>query len=263
MLDNRDNYLIQDKNEVLEIAVSTVIGDRAEQQDRAGFALTENGCIAAVCDGMGGLADGKASASLAIRQIMDKCSGAPPDDDPHSLLIDSVTSIDRMIYERAHSGGEETETGTTIVCVITRADQLHWVSVGDSRIYLCRDGALVRATNDHVYQAILDRQLDMGAIDAESYREQLKYGHALVSFLGMGELPFIESNQYPFMLHSGDRILLASDGLYKTIPEEEIRRILQDNGGVTDALNALERRARERPNAKKRDNTTVCIIKIN
>ena len=261
MLDNRGHYLIQDKNAVIEIAISSVTGDRDEQQDCAGYALTDDGCVAVVCDGMGGLEDGKASAKLAVGQILKAFAGGPLPDEPHRLLIDAVSSIDRMIFERARSEDEEKHTGTTIVCVIVRGNALHWVSVGDSRIYLCRDGALVQATNDHIYRAVLDRQLDAGAIDAEAYAEQLKYGHALVSFLGMGELPYIESNLHPFPLRNGDRILLVSDGLYKTLPEKEIQRILQQNEGVYETLNALERSARERPAHKKRDNTTVCIIK--
>ncbi len=260
MLDNRDNYLIQDENAVLEIAISSVIGDRDEQQDCAGYVLTQDGCVAVVCDGMGGLADGKASARLAVAQMLQTFSDAALPDDPHRQLLDAVISIDRMIFERARSEDAEKNTGTTVVCAVVRSGALHWVSVGDSRIYLCRDGALVQAASDHVYRAVLDRQLDAGAIDAESYREQLKYGHALVSYLGMGELPYIESNPHPFLLQDADRILLASDGLYKTIPEEEIRRILQQNQGVAESLNALERRARERH--KRRDNTTVCMIKI-
>jgi len=107
--------------------------------------------------------------------------------------------------------------------------------------------------------------LETGQISEEKYRsESEERGEALVSFLGVGGLEVIDRNEIPFELEKNDKILLASDGLYKIISEEEISKILENFSNLNDALGALElRAAREaKKNNITRDNMTMALIKI-
>ena len=89
-------------------------------------------------------------------------------------------------------------------------------------------------------------------------------GDGLTSFLGVGREMQVDINIKGIPLHSGDRILLTTDGLYKLVSDEEINRILINFSNVGEAVQALEIKAEHRAFKKRtvRDNMTVALINI-
>ena len=262
MQSHKSNYNLYDDNAVFELAVMSVIGDREEQQDSAGFHLKNNEGIIVVCDGMGGHEGGQIAGTIATETILNGYLEDYPCDDPHSWLIDIASEADGQVKRLHHQSGAPLQAGSTVVSAYIKGNALYWLSVGDSRLYIFRDEELVQATADHNYKALLEQQLDSGMIDSDTYNSKITQGEALVSYLGLGGLPFIEANDIPFELKSGDRILLTTDGLYKLVPDERIRNILNNFENIREALDAIEKRAEKCGKNVSRDNMTVALIKI-
>lgn len=262
MQSHKNNYKLKDENAVLELAVISVIGNREEQQDSAGYQLKKNEGVVVVCDGMGGHEGGQIAGMLAAEALLSAYSEEYPIEDPHTWLVDMAIDTDKRIAGLKNAQGEKMKAGSTIVSVFIRDKSLYWLSVGDSRIYLFREGELVRATADHNYKQLLDMQLDSGQIDKEAYDERIGQGEALVSFLGLNGLPYIESNDKPFKLQSGDKILLTTDGLYRLLSDNGINNIITNFENINDALAAMDSKAQRNAADQLRDNMTVALIKV-
>ncbi len=264
MQNHKDNFQIRDENSLFELAVLSVIGEREEQQDSVGFELKSDEGLVAVCDGMGGHTGGKIASSIAIDNFLKTYNSSYPVKQIDEFLLDTVESIDRKIAALTDEVGNPMKAGSTIVSVIIRGNSLYWVSVGDSRIYILRNDELIQATDDHIYQSVLNEQKSQGMIDEEEYLLKSRQGEALVSFLGVNGLPKIDITKEPLTLLRHDKILLMSDGLYKLVSDEEIGSVLSNFGNIEDALKALELKAQKaaRSSNIKRDNMTLALIKI-
>lgn len=264
MQNHKDNFQIYDENAFFELAICSVLGDREEQQDSFGYEIKPNEGLVVVCDGMGGHNGGKLASSIAVDILIKKYAEKYPINNISEFLLDCIENADKMVASLTDESGECLHAGSTVVAVVIKEKILHWISVGDSRIYLFRNDELVQATEDHIYQKLLDEQRAQGEIDNVQYQNKSSKGEALISFLGVNGLPKIDVNVTPFALQKEDKILLVSDGLYKLVPNEDIGRILSNFNNIEDALKALEakvQRAAKNKNAN-RDNMTVSIIKI-
>ena len=262
MQGHNTRYTMHDENTIFEVALLSVLGDRDEQQDCAGFQLKVDEGIVAVCDGMGGHAGGQTASTLGTEEFLQSYLREYPIGDPHFWLIDTANDADRRIAGLKDSSGEPLNAGSTVVVAFIRRNLLFWLSVGDSRIYIFRQGEFIQITADHNYMTLLTHQLDSGEIDNDTFDRNVSKGEALVSFLGVNGIPFIEANDKPFELNSGDKILLMTDGLYKLVPDEGIKNIISNFENSADALSALEMKAKKCGKGIERDNMTISLIKI-
>lgn len=264
MQNHKDNFRTYDENPIFEIAITSVIGDREEQQDSVGYEIKPKEGLVVICDGMGGHNGGSLASSMAVDMLTRSYLESYPTNSILCLLRNTVEEIDRKVASLTDCEGKLMRAGTTIVAVVVRGKTLNWISVGDSRIYIYRNGELVQVTEDHIYQMIIDEKREVGIMNDEEHHTESIYGEALVSFLGINGLPMLDINDNPFELLKDDRLLLASDGLYKLIPDEEIRAILSNFNNIEDALNALQLKAQKLAKNQNivRDNTTVALIKI-
>ena len=207
------------------------IGARNEQQDSFGFSEFDNvefvkhaGILSVVADGMGGLALGKDSSAIAVQTFLATYAAKEPDEKIAAVLDRSLHSANRAVNRRAAEAGVEGEAGTTLVAVVIHAGNLYWVSAGDSRIYLFRQGLLRQLTTDYNYGRVLDRMVEKGEIslsEASSHPSRA----ALTSYLGKAEVDeYDRPSDSTLELLSGDKVLLASDGLFGFLPEEAIVR---------------------------------------
>lgn len=265
MINYQDNYILFESNDYFELAISSVIGNRDEQQDRSGYVISSNEGFVVICDGMGGHAGGKIASNLAVESLLEKYNLQVPIQNIQEFLLTSADFLDRKIVELSNDNGKKMEAGTTMSAVLVREKSMSWVSVGDSRIYIHRKNELVQVTKDHTYKLVLDEKKTNGTISEEYYQKELSHANALVSFLGVDGLPFIENNSTPLCLFSGDVIVIMSDGLYKLLTDNEIQNILQDDGTLNEMLESFENLAQKKSVLKhiKRDNMTVALIRIN
>ena len=133
---------------------------------------------------------------------------------------------------------------------------LHWVSVGDSALYLYREGELALLNRAHMYAVDLDAQALAGRITRE---EALTHPmrEALTSYLGQVNLSGVDTNLNPFYVEDDDCILLATDGLSKALAESEIRAAMR--GRFQERCEQLVASVLGR-NLSGQDNVTVVAI---
>lgn len=249
-------------NERYRITARQILGTREEQQDRFAMELREDSLLAAVFDGMGGMEGGSLASSLAAEVLQNAFAGYRRENGAIPFLAETVDMADDRIALLKDINGKRLKTGTTAVIVLLEEDNLYWASVGDSRLYIIRDGSGVQATRDHNYRGQLQGLLETGSITQDEYRKELRQGEALVSYLGMGGVEIVDINQKPFSLKSGDRLLLCSDGLYKTVPHAEVVQIVSEIKDLERAANALIRQASCYGSGREQDNTTFILAEM-
>ncbi len=264
MRNPNDNYRRFHENDRFQVAISSVLGDRADQQDSADCLLSQTGGMVTVCDGMGGHDGGKLASSMTVDGLIGMYAVQPADAPLPPLLQDAADMLDDRVCRLTLPDGTPMRAGTTLVSVVIREQELYWLSVGDSRLYIFRGGELVQITRDHIYRYMLEEQLRTGEITRERYEAELTRGESLVSFIGVGGLRQIDVNPLPFSLRAEDRVLLTTDGLYKLVPDEEICAVLSNFPNGADALQALEQKARRAAKNRmlSRDNMTIALVRM-
>ncbi|MBP2652482.1 MAG: hypothetical protein H6Q73_51 [Firmicutes bacterium] len=206
------------------------IGKRTSQQDYFGFSDVTNkeftkkyGVLAVLCDGIGGMELGEQASQLAVKTMLREFPIQDANETVYDALSRALMDANTAVVDLANQ--QKKEIGTTLVAALIHNDYLYWVSVGDSRIYLYRDGKLSRLTTDHTYAMELRKAVQAGRMtvaDAESHPDR----HALVSYVGLSELRYIDRPIEPIQLVAGDKVVLCSDGLYNSINDEEIAATL-------------------------------------
>lgn len=237
------------------------IGARENQQDSFSISdvtdsqlCRERGIFAVVADGMGGLSNGAQVSATVTSSMQDRfLSGGK--EEPSMKLLEMLHYANRKVndYLKWNPG---TQSGSTVVAVLISGTSMHFISVGDSRIYLCRGKTLTQLNREHTYASDLDEKAAKGEISLEDAATDPQR-KALTSYIGMGELAKIDRSVHPFQLVSGDKILLMSDGVFGTLTAREIWEAVQ-----TDAFHGAER-IEQMVLAKHRasqDNFTAVVI---
>jgi serine/threonine protein phosphatase PrpC len=148
--------------------------------------------------------------------------------------------------------------GSTIVAALVEPDQFQWISVGDSRIYLYRGGLLLQLNREHNYEA----DLLLRAVNHQGSFQEAKGNpkrKSVSSFIGMGTLRYVDEAQRPTRSLKGDRILICSDGVFNTLPEQQIEKILEENPDPNTAAEKLKVAVLQANNPHQ-DNFTAVII---
>lgn len=259
----KDNFLTNVENRLFKLSVISSLGDRADQQDSAGYLIDDDGGTVIVCDGMGGHRGGKLASRIGVESFLDRV-GTLTTGNINKDLIEIVCDIDEDIAELKDTDGDYLRAGSTLVAVIIKLNELFWVSVGDSRAYILRGEEFIQITEDHTYELALKENIKAGTITEEFYNEEIDKSEALISFLGAGELPIISSNESAFRLQSGDKIILMSDGLYKNLTDDYIKAILVNFKNPAESLTSLDFQSMRNAHKqeKRRDNLTIALINI-
>ena len=234
------------------------IGARPSQQDSLGHTgvLGGQGTLAMVADGMGGLSDGDKVSQRVIMAGLDYAAAMTsiPEANP---LVDMAGKISAEV-NRMLGPDLIYKCGSTFVAVLAVKDRFHWVSIGDSRIYLYRAGFVNQLNTDH---DLMQQWMPEILSGARSYAAAVQdpEGRKLTSFIGMGELKYIDFSRQSIRILPGDRLILATDGVYGSVPPEALASILRENRSVADAAQALERAVRE-AGLPHQDNYTALIL---
>lgn len=209
-----------------------------ENEDRYGvfaFRLSETkpvpATLAVVSDGIGGHQAGEVAAELAIATIQ-KTVQASDGNDPLAALHQAVTQASQAIHAQAESNPRQQGMGATCACCLVIDDRLYTTNIGDSRIYLIRDGQIHQLSTDHTW---VQEAIEYGLITPEEGRSHPN-AHVIRRYLGSaqppepdfrlrlsaGESPEQARRNQGMALRPGDRLLLCSDGLTDLVNDEEI-----------------------------------------
>ncbi|MFE8033551.1 protein phosphatase 2C domain-containing protein [Thiohalocapsa marina] len=241
------------------------IGARTEQQDAFAF----DGCAVAganpagtvlvvLADGMGGLQAGREASRIAVSTFRASVAAQPAAVPVTDALDVALRAANQAVHELALTTAGEGEIGTTLVAAAVRESRLHWVSVGDSRLYLysAANRSLTRCTEDHNFARELQEQVNAGELAADAVTDHPDRD-ALTSFLGLAEIPLVDFSRRPLTLQPGDRLLLCSDGVDGVLTLDELATPLAGDPQVAaDALIAALRARR----LAYQDNATVAVL---
>ncbi|KJU84471.1 serine/threonine protein phosphatase [Candidatus Magnetobacterium bavaricum] len=238
-------------------------GKREQQQDSFGFSDIEDtnfvkhgGVLAVLADGMGGISYGKDAGKLAVKTILNSYSGKNVADSVHQSLYRAVIEANENIYNLSEQMNIPGNIGTTLIAVVIWSNQLYWISVGDSRIYLLRNNQLTQLTTDHIYKRKLLRDVADDKItktEADNHPER----NSLTSYLGLPEVTEIDQNVKPLLLCNKDRVVLCSDGLYRSLTVDDITNTYNESPQLTAEM--LVELTLQR-NLSNQDNASVVIM---
>lgn len=231
-------------------------GDRESQQDCMALSPLEmypaQGVLAVVADGMGGLSDGDQMSQAAVTAMMEGFLNAR-ETDPLALTIRANQAVNTLLGPTRLGS-----SGTTLVAGIAQGGMFRYVSVGDSRICLFRRGSLIQLNREHIYRNELATRAvnGMGTLwDANSHPK----AGGLTSYLGMGELKYVDIPAEPLRLEREDKIILMSDGVYNALTKAELESAL-----VQPAQSAADTIARmiQAKAYRNQDNYTALILEF-
>ncbi len=230
-------------------------GPRKSNQDRVVYCYSRDALCMVIADGMGGHLHGEVAAQIATQFVAEAFQRAakPRLADPFKFLLDSITNAHHAIVDYANVRSLLETPRTTCVACIVQDGLAHWAHVGDSRLYLIRNGRVEAQTKDHSRVQIL--------VDAGRVREEAVAAHPdrnkIFNCLGQMTPPKVDLSRRVALRH-GDVIMLCTDGLWgpihsKHICEELLRSDLMQ--AIPKLLDLAEVRA-----GKDGDNASVVAM---
>ena len=202
----------------------------------------------AVCDGVGGAEAGELASLYAVEELKEFDNRNLDERFP-----DYIEAANRHICDWIRNNDGK-RMGSTAALLFIRGTDASYCNIGDSRVYLLRDGELTRLSHDHTRGQSM---IDYGLIKSE--KEQVR-DHVLTQFLGVFPEEFkLNPHIGTVELKEKDILLLCSDGLTDMVTEEEIRQKLMDTAlrNAEEKVNALICAA---VNAGGRDNVTAVVV---
>ena len=249
-----------DSQETEETEVSSYmsVGTRKNQQDAVRFEQSGSCTACVVCDGMGGLSGGERASAIAAQGMVQHLLENGQSTDIPTEMGRAALRLNEKIKDLRDRENRRIEAGTTLTAVFIRSGELYWCGIGDSHIYLYRDGILRQLNIDHNFGVQLDQMVQEGSITAE---EALRHPQraALTSYLGIQELTLISGNRTPFPLQKDDVLLQCTDGLYRCLSDDSICQLLTATEDLKQASKLLVETALTLPGAH--DNTSVLLTK--
>jgi serine/threonine protein phosphatase PrpC len=194
-------------------------GPRKSNQDRVVYCYTRDALCMVIADGMGGHLHGEVAAQIATQFIGEAFQRAaqPRLADPFKFLLESITNAHHAIVDYANVRSLLETPRTTCVACIVQDGLAHWAHVGDSRLYLIRNGRIEGQTKDHSRVQIL--------VDAGRVREEAVAAHPdrnkIFNCLGQMGPPKVDLSRRVALRH-GDVILLCTDGLWGPLTSRHI-----------------------------------------
>ncbi|MCX7891221.1 MAG: protein phosphatase 2C domain-containing protein [Burkholderiales bacterium] len=231
------------------------VGGRRENQDRVAYCYSRDAVVMIVADGMGGHLHGEVAAQIAVQFIAEafQREATPKLADPVRFLLDSITNAHFAILDYAEVRRLLETPRTTCVACVVQDGVAYWAHVGDSRLYLVRDGRVEMQTKDHSRVQML---VDLGRLREEAvgvHPERNK----IFNCLGQMTPPKVELSRRALLRH-GDTIVLCTDGFWGPLGAREIGERLA-SGDVMHGVPQLMDLAEARGGAE-RDNLSVVAM---
>ena len=208
-----------------------------------------------VADGMGGHAAGEVASQMAVDLIANEL--ADLNDlaaaDSHQRVSDTLRMANRQVFQRTMTEIEKTGMGSTASALLLSDTRYLIGHVGDSRIYLVRDGNMEQLTRDH---SLVQEQVDAGIITAEQARHHPQ-SNVITCCIGMSSE--IEPDIIAGETRVGDVFLLASDGLTGMVEDRRLQQLLQSRAAPERIVNAMIADANNNGGI---DNITAIVVKV-
>ncbi|MCR5061150.1 MAG: protein phosphatase 2C domain-containing protein [Saccharofermentans sp.] len=260
-----DNYLTTYRKQIVNsdvltkrqlmcrIAYFSEKGARKRQEDSYYISpmtdVSENGIVAVVSDGIGGLKYGDDVSKYVTDRIAESFPLVFEDTEINSTIL---RGISREIYNKYKLKG-----GATLAMVHIKDDYMNIYCCGDSNVILIRDGKAIMLNTKQNYLSVLVGKLaSNGEVTKSAYLD--KDAKALIDFMG-NSYSRVNRTFRPIRIFEGDYIIVSSDGLTDAIPMEKLPEYLNKQSVYSAERLKFSVRSSKRPN---QDNYTAIIIKM-
>ena len=204
------------------------VGARERQEDSFAVcnasdrsALEREGFFAVVCDGMGGMDSGNEASEAAVEAFLQLFHSLLAEGDIPRQLREGTLAVSDGIFQRFRG-----RSGTTAVAVRIQGGGLHWISVGDSAIFLKRGECVFQLNREQTcLNDLYLRELRQEPIQKER-AEGDEDARRLTAFVGIDCLGQVDQSLRPWVLRDGDVILLCSDGISGVLSPAELREAM-------------------------------------
>ncbi|MDO4178870.1 MAG: Stp1/IreP family PP2C-type Ser/Thr phosphatase [Phascolarctobacterium sp.] len=215
--------------------------------------LVQEPYIFAIADGMGGHASGEIASRAALKAFGAATHSLRKDSTEHirDTLIEAARKANDHVLKMSVSNDDFTGMGTTLTALYLPGNgTAYFCHVGDSRLYIYRDGLLERITHDHTYVEDLKDKGKITSEEAAIHPDR----HLLMQAIGVDEN--IHAQCVIFSITPTDRLLICSDGLSDMVTDVELAEIIQEKDVELCADNLLEKAL----NNGGRDNISLILI---
>lgn len=191
--------------------------------------FSEDTCIMAVADGMGGQVGGALASQVAIKILKDY---DPSSGDIESRLGGLIQTSHSEILKITQGNPDLRGMGTTMTIAYIQGDSIHWAHVGDSRLHFFHSGSLIRITEDHTVPGFLVKKNKITEEEARTHHMK----HMLLKCVGC---KVCEPETGHFKGEPGDVLLISSDGMHDEVAADEIFSILSKEQTTEQKLEIL------------------------
>lgn len=218
------------------IAQGSRQGPRPYNQDRLAYSYHRHAIFMVLADGMGGHQHGDVAAEIAVKTLVEafQRESQPMIAQPAQFLREQIAQAHEVIENVRLQKRLMESPRTTIVVALIQHNKLFCAHVGDSRLYLYRNGLVEHQTEDHSVVQSLFREGKIAANEVEHHPHRNK----IYNCVGGDRPPKVELAA-PIPLREGDVIMLCSDGVWNTVPEIHMAQHMlaaDINDGVTRLL---------------------------
>lgn len=235
-----------------------MLGHRKDNQDKVAVLVMDKAAMLLTFDGMGGHSDGARAAEVALAKVEELFRAeSQPIFDPQGFLYTALgRAHDAVVDDGKSINVDDRPRATCAICLI-QDQSAYWAHVGDSRIYLLRNGTVRERTRDHSHVEVL---LQEGVI-----KEHEIATHPMRNFVesclgGDAALPGISVSKKKF-LKTGDVLITCSDGLWSGISDSQIAKLAaRSDVPILESLKEMAERAVE-ANSPYSDNTTGATLR--
>jgi len=231
-------------------AISHVGKIRSNNQD-SGYAGRD---LFVVADGMGGHAGGDVASAIAVTRIREADREYETAAEAEFALQSALIAANSLLAETVFEHPELTGMGTTVSAMVRVGDEIAFAHIGDSRIYLFRDGELKQVSTDHTF---VQRLVDSGRITEE---EAMVHPRRSVLMRVLGDVDASpEIDTWTLDTRPGDRWLICSDGLSGVVKHDDMQAALASKEGPRQVA---ERLLKQSLDAGAPDNVTAVVLDI-
>ena len=240
----------------LSVAAGTDVGRiRAGNEDSLYADADQERGLFIVADGMGGHAAGEVASEMAVSIVAKEL--APFRDltgqEPLTGMADALRQANRSIFERTIHEADKQGMGTTASCLLMGAGRYIIGHIGDSRIYLLREGQFRQVTKDHSY---VQEQVDAGFLTLEQARYH-PYSNVITRCVGANAA--VEADILQGELKVGDLYLVASDGLTGMVDDPQLKKIMETKPTPGAMVHSMITEANKRGGL---DNITAIVVQV-
>ena len=190
-----------------------------------------------VADGMGGHKAGDFASKFTVETLKEEIKHSLKEG-PKEVLLDAVQVVNKKLIETAEKDIKLDGMGTTLVAATVIDHTLHFINVGDSRLYLINQ-EVKQISRDH---SLVEEMLRLGGISEE---EAKHHPDKNIITRAIGVKEDVEADYYEYALKKGDVILMCTDGLCNMVNEDEIFTIIKSGRDIVEAGQLLINRANE------------------